>query len=50
VQLEILIVEDHNSLRQMMAEHLRGCGYVVQEADSCLELTKNLLTSVPHIA
>ncbi len=48
-ELEILIVEDHDSLRQMMAEHLRGCGLGVREADSLVTLNQALLQSVPHL-
>ena len=49
MKLEILIVEDHDSLRQMMAEHLRGCGLGVREADSLVALNQALLQSVPHL-
>jgi two-component system, OmpR family, response regulator len=47
--LHILIVEDHDSLRQMMAEHLRGCGFVVREADCLVALNRALQQSVPHL-
>jgi two-component system phosphate regulon response regulator OmpR len=49
VSLQVLIVEDHDSLRQMMAEHLRGCGFVVREADCLVALNRALLQAVPHL-
>ncbi len=47
--LNLLILEDHDSLRQMMAEHLRGCGFEVREANSLVALNQALLQAVPHV-
>lgn len=49
MNLQILIVEDHDDLREMAAERLRGIGFCVREANSLVSLNRALIQAVPQV-
>ena len=46
---KILIVDDHQHLRQILASILKSCGYVVLEAATAAQAVERALATQPHL-
>jgi DNA-binding response OmpR family regulator len=47
--LSVVVLEDRDDLRQLIAEQLTDCGCQVREADSLVALNRALLLAVPNV-